>query len=282
MTTTRVSTGFDGTSYSEEMPSAGKTQRSTDFVEEGGVEFRQGPAGFKTTAWSEDMIGDNDLITIGGMEVTGKMARELGLLSRVFDEGLSSGAAARAALQDKQSAHRTPQEKALDALRSIPADTPAGADTTVDTDTTVDAENSAYAETSKGLREAVESGTMSADEAVIYDAMAAEMAMTEIDVLDVAELQRGLHTGEIDQQDVDPDVKQTLERFEQQVTDAARKAVTEEIGQEGFHFIQRAAQSSPEVDSAVRDFAVMRATGRANGLTWSDFLQDVRDHRGYA
>lgn len=282
--TIRASVGFDGSSSSQELPSAGKTQRSTDYVDEGGLQMRHGPAGFSQTAHSADMVGDNDLITVDGMEVTGKMARELGLLGRVFDEKLSYGAAQRAALQEKQAAHQriTPEQRVLNELGAIPRDDSGDAVNAPLEDGRGDQTPATYTETTKGLREAVEGGTMSADEAVVYDTLAAEMAMAEIDAVEAAEMQLRLQTGEIDQSDVDPDTKQTLERFEKQVTDAAQKAVVEEVGHEGFNFIQQAAQSSPEVNHAVRNFAIMRATGRSEGLTWADFLRDAKDYLGHA
>jgi hypothetical protein len=228
-----------------------------------------------TTAYSADMVGDKDLIVVDGMEVTGKMARELGLLGQAFlDDDLSAGATARAALQDKQAAHRTPVQKVVDDMGSINK-------TTSETEEQGDKLPDAYSKTTQGLREAVEGGHMLANEAVVYDTIAAEMAMNGFDPLEVADVTLQLAIGDMDPDTIDAGTKQTLERYEKQVTDAAQKAVCDEVGQDGYGYIKQAMNTSPEVYFAARDFAVRRATGQAAGLTWAHFMEDVREYLGH-
>jgi hypothetical protein len=220
------------------------------------------------------MVGDNDLIAINGMEVTGRMARELGLLGQAFlDDDLSAGATARAALQDKQAAHRTPVQKVVDDIGSIR--------TASETEEQEDKLPDAYSTTTQGLREAVEAGHMSAHEATVYDTLAAEMAMTNINAVEAATLHLDLATGQISEQDVDAQTKQTLDRYEAEVIKASEKAVVNEVGPEGLQFIRETMRSSPDVYLAARNFAVMRATGQSQGLTWSDFVRDVRGYMGH-
>jgi hypothetical protein len=254
MAVTRVTMGSDGSAHEEQMPSGGGgVIRSSDFADTG-VEVRSGPAKFATKAHSPDAVGDDDLIAVNGMEITGKMARELGLLNSVFDAPLSSGEAARANLQDRQRAHG----QALEEARSGDQD-------------------SEQQQAEENLRVAVEDGRMTAEEATVYQTINAEMAMKGIEASEVVEMHDGLMSGEVDLQDVDPETRQTLERYESQVEDAARKAVVQEVGPEGFEFLEQTANTSPEVNEAIRNFAIMRATGKANGLTWGDLLQDVRE-----
>ena len=118
---------------------------------------------------------------------------------------------------------------------------------------------------------------MTAEEATVYQTINAEMAMKGIETSEVVERHDGLMSGEVDLQDMDPETRQTLERYESQVEDAARKAVVQEVGPEGFEFLEQSANNSPEVNEAIRNFAIMRATGKANGLTWGDLLRDVRE-----
>lgn len=249
MTVMRVTGGEDGT-VEQMISTSGGVRRDSDYADTG-VKITSG-FGSKTVH-SADQIGDNDLVVIDGMEITGKMAREMGLLGRVFDEPLSSSALAKGA---------------TDAQQARVADEPTKQETGVPD----------YDDAIARLEAEIDNGTMTLEEAREYDTSLAQIAMSGLSVDAVVDTLDGLASGTVDATEVPGDVKSMIRDVETSVTEAATASVKSEIGGEGFAELQRAAAASPEVNAAIRNYAIMRATGRAEGITWSDFLADVRDH----
>ena len=78
--------------------------------------------------------------------------------------------------------------------------------------------------------------------------------------------------------DLPSDHVQVAQAVETRVTAAATASAKAEIGPDAFAYLQQAAATSPEVNEAIRGFAIRRASGRAEGLTWADLHADVVAH----
>ena len=258
---TRVSTSFDnpeGEGTTQEMPSTKNYRSSADIENTSGVEVRRGMG--KASVADASELQDNDVVTIDGVEVKAGLAREMGLLGEVFkpvrspeelDPNLSSGAAA----QQQQQAQET--------------------ETTTGT-----TGNEAYDTAAEGLNAALEAGTMEFAEAQSYDTVNAQMAMANINVDDAVDTLSELEAGTKSELDIGSENAAMLKDAQTKVTEAATQSAVAELGQESFDMIRQAAAVDGEVNEAVRNYAIMRATGRADGLTWSDFLEDVKAHIG--
>jgi hypothetical protein len=235
--TISVATNADGTeSKTEVKMSAGGVHSSNDYQAEGIKIISEGSS---KVVQSTGDLQDDDIVFVDGMEVQAKMARELGLLARVFpdEEGLSVGNAA-AGRNDTEAAEGNAYQRAVDA------------------------------------------GQMTADEAQVYDTTMAQMELAGMDADTAVAMVDAIEAGGHEALDVDSDKAALLTHAQTQVTEAATQAALGEIGQDGFSYLQRAAEMSPEVNAAIRGYAIQRATGEANGLTWRDLMADVKAHLG--
>jgi hypothetical protein len=252
---TRANATWDGEEpTTHELPTT-KNHSSSDDYQSKGVEVQRGF--FKSTAHSADELNDDDLVKVDGMDIKASMAKELGLMDEVFkpvrspeqlDPGLSAGSAAQQ--------HEQPQQQQ-------------------------ESEGTGYEEydnAAKGLNDAIEAGHMEFEEAQSYDTILAQTAMVGMSVDDAVQTLSDLASGTKSQMEIGSENAAMLKDAETKVTSAATKSAKTELGREGFDVIQRAASVSPEVNAALRSYAIMRATGKADGITWSDFLGDVQAH----
>lgn len=246
--TTRVSIAHGGEMTEQEMPSAGRMVSSNDY-QSAGVKVSRGMGSVNVTDAAD--LSDTDIVQVDGMEITAKMARELGLMGRVFDESLSTGATAAAA-----EAHAA-KAQSPDAAKSATGN--------ADLDGVVD-----------GLNEALEDGSIGLEEAQIYEAAFGEVALSGLSLEHAIETLEGIEDGTVDANAVPADVRANLSAVEGRITDAATKSAKAELGSETFNWLQSAATSNADVSNAIRQFAFERATGQAPGITWADFAEHVR------
>jgi len=232
----------DGEAVTTNQMSAGGLVTSNDYQSEG-VKVSRGMGSVHVTDASQ--LADGDLVTIDGIEVTAKLAKELGIIDQVFapirspaelDKPLSLGAAANAAQQ------------------AAPEVDPVTA----------------------GLDAAVEAGDMTTQEANIHSTAVGELALAGFDVDQGVALIEQVAKGETS--DMTADQQQVATAVEAMVTQAATTAAQAELGQTAFTYLQRTAVSSPDVAEAVRGYAIQRATGRTEGATWSDLYADIVAH----
>jgi hypothetical protein len=206
-----------------------------------GYHVRSGLHGHVTNDLSN--VADTDLINIQGMEVTYKMAKEMGLVGmHKPDEGLTAASAAQ----------RTPEVS------------PTGSQTG----------NIGYDATVDGLAAQVEAGVMKYDEASQYETALGQVALAGLTVTEVTETLDGIADGSIDPAMLPSDQRQVVENLETKVTEASTKSVMSEIGQEGFDRLSQIAAGDAEFSEVLRNYASMRALGKADH-TWSQFLVEA-------
>jgi len=257
MTTTRVVGYGDNAVVKPHVENVGEV-RSSDNYRGPGIDVRDGF--FAKTVTAPDQLSGSELVRIDGVEMTAKMAREYGILdkafqgTKTFDESLSVAAARRGAEQ----AQATAQPKTTE----VDPKTPEGQ----------------YRQATHRLEADIDNGTISVEEAKEYDTNLARVAMQSLSVEHVVETIDGLADGTVNPLEVPGEVRSMIRDVEASVTRAASASAKTEIGIDGFQELAAAAKVSPEVNQAIRDYAVMRASGRADGLTWADLLADVRDH----
>lgn len=254
MTTTRVTFGGDGP-VEQSMPSSKSYASSADYVS-GGVTVRD-TKNTQRDVHSQGDLKDSDVINVQGMSMKVAQAKELGLLNTVFDEGLSIGAAQRAA-QEQAAVDETPEE-------------PTGSDTGhAEFDNVID-----------GLNTSLDDSIMTMEEAQTYETAFGQIAMAGIGIDQAAETMRGLADGSVSEIDVDGDTRAMLANVQSTITEAATQSAMQELGQDGFDFLKQASDTHPGVDRCVRQFAVDRAAGRADGITWTEFAQHIREQLGH-
>lgn len=253
--TTRVETNEAGELVATTIRDAGHVTRSTDYQSDG-VTVQRG-AGQTSVAAAEHIL-DDDLVTVDGVQMSARMAREYGVLDKVFnpsrtpdqlDPGLNAGSATQQAGQTRQDPEDNSTEKTGHE----------GLDTLAD-----------------DLNKAVESGEMEPEEAHGYYNAVGELALAGLNMDQGIELISKIQSGET--ADIPSDHQHVAAAVERGVTEAATRSAQSELGPQAFEFIRTATESSREVADSVRGFAIRRATGRANGLTWADLYADVVDH----
>ena len=148
----RVTLG-GGDATAQSMPSSKSYASSADYVS-GGVTVRD-TKNTQRDVHSQGDLRDTDVINVQGMSMKVAQAKELGLLNTVFDEGLSIGAAQRAAQEHSSAAVETPEE-------------PKGSDTGhAEFDSVID-----------GLNASLDDSIMSMGEAQTYEAAFGQIAMS--------------------------------------------------------------------------------------------------------
>ncbi|WP_171134938.1 hypothetical protein [Ruegeria sp. HKCCD7221] len=207
---------------------------------------------------SQSDLKDSDVINVQGMSMKVAQAKELGLLNAVFDEGLSIGAAQRAAQEHSSVVVETLEE-------------PKGSDTGhAEFDSVID-----------GLNASLDDSIMTMEEAKTYETAFGQIAMSGMSVDEVIETMRGLADGSVSELDVDGDTRAMFANVQSTITEAATQSAMQELGPDGFDFLKQASATNPGVDRVVRQFAVDRAAGRADGITWTEFVQHIREQLGH-
>ncbi|UWR03263.1 hypothetical protein K3740_00685 [Ruegeria conchae] len=255
MTTTRVTFGGDGP-VEQSMPTSKSYASSADYVS-GGVTVRD-TNNMQRDVYSQGDLKDTDVINVQGMSMKVAQAKELGLLNTVFDEGLSIGAAHRAAQEHSSAVDETLEE-------------PKGSDTGhAEFDSVID-----------GLNASLDDSIMTMEEAQTYETAFGQIAMSGMSVDEATETMRGLADGSVSELDVDADTRAMFSNIQSTITEAATQSAVQELGQDGFDFLKQASDTHPGVDRCVRQFAVDRAAGRAEGITWTEFAQHIREQLGH-
>ena len=251
MTATRVTTNAAGETVSEtSLYGTGGVTSSNDY-EASGVTVRSGL--HNRTVSAADQVADSDIVVVDGMEITAKMARELGLMRQVFDEGLSIGAAKRAA----EGHHGYQPEDGPDDIEK----------------TGHEAFDAAVAD----LNDQIEAGGMDYAEASEYHTALGEIALAGLTAEQVTETVAGIQDGTADLTGLDANTRAVVENVERKVTATATASAKAELGQAGFNRLAEIARGNPEVNEAITAYAIMRAQGRAD-VSWGDFLSDAEDH----
>lgn len=206
-----------------------------------GFHVRSGMHGQITSDLSN--VADNDLISIQGMEVTYKMAKEMGLVNpHKPDTGLSVG----------------------NAVPEVSPEVSKGSDTGHD----------GYDATCDLLDAQIESGAMQHAEAGQYATALGQMALAGLTVTEASETIDGIADGSIDPNMLPADQRQVVENLQTTVTEASTKSVINEVGQEGFNRLAQIASGDAEFNDVLRNYASMRALGKAEH-TWSQFLTEA-------
>jgi hypothetical protein len=251
----RVTLG-GGDATVQTMISSKEHASSADYVS-GGVTVRD-TNNMQRDVHSQDDLKDSDVINVQGMSMKVAQAKELGLLNTVFDEGLSIGAAQRAAQEHSSVSEETPEE-------------PKGSDTGHDEfDNVID-----------GLNASLDDSIMTMEEAQTYETAFGQIALSGMSVDEVTETMRGLADGSVSELDVDGSTRAMFANVQSTITEAATQSAMQELGQDGFDFLKQASDTHPGVDRCVRQFAVDRAAGRADGITWTEFAQHIREQLGH-
>lgn len=228
----------------ETLPDAGVVHRSSDY-DSGGVTVREGAAGFNRQVHSVTDLNDNDIVVVDNMEVTAKMARELGLLGQVFDEQLGP----------QSGRVRTEEVKPVVVVKTG---------------------YELYDTTSERLAEQTESGVINTHEAQVYDTAVAELAMTGLGVDTIV----GVSNGDIREGELTTEMQATATRIENNVREASTKAAMSELGKPAFDALSNLAAANPEVGVIVERYAIDRAQGKAAGVTWAALYHSLLEDLG--
>ena len=228
-------------------------QSSTDYEPTSGVTVRGGASGSSRQAHNVSDLNDNDIISIDGMELKVLHARELGLLNRVFDEGLHSGSASQQT--------EAPEAKVEVVQRS-------------------DTGHASYDEAIDALNALIDEGSMTPEEGQVYDTSLAQIAFAGLQVDEFAETISGLSDGSIDEADVPADLRAMAVHVEAEVTQASTKAAINELGKPAFDALTEMAASHAGVAEVIERYAIDRAQGKHNGVSWSDLYADLNEQLG--
>lgn len=214
-----------------------------------GIEVQRGMG--STTVASPDLLQDDYLITIDGVQLSARAAREYGLISTAFNPSKSPdqldpkfgvGAAAQAAEQKQRP---STGHEGYDAIAS-------------------------------DIMDRVEAGDLEGEEAFEYDLSVATVAGADLTITEVVDVIDGINSGALNPLDVDANTRQVAQSVEDRVTQSATKSAIGELGQQGFDRLSQMASASPVVDQAIRQYVSMRALGRSSD-TWADFLEMAED-----
>lgn len=226
-------------------------------IPEQGIQVRSGPAGWTKEVASVSQIDDNDIVTIDGMEVKAGMARQMGLL-----------APAVAATSNDLA-----QQMAAEQQQALQGDTGEDAGEGEDEGDTPDALLDAVV---TGLDAEINAGVMSLEEGQAYEQVVSQLTLDGESVEDLIDVIEGLDDGSINPMDIPAEAQGYIDRATEQVTTAATEAVISELGQEGFDELQTYAERNPHAERLLTEYAIARATGSTDGLTWGDVLEYFR------
>lgn len=219
---------------------------SSDYQEDG-IEVQRGMG--SVTVASQDLLQDNDLITINGVQMPVGTAREMGFVASTTKASETTG--------NPPLMPETPE---------------AAPDNTTGHD--------GYDQIAADLRSRVEAGDLDSEEAFTYDLAVATVANADLTITEIAGIIDGAGSGDVTVADLDANTRQVAEAVEQYVTDAATKSAKAELGQEGFDRLAQYAAMSPTIDQALRQYASMRALGKTSD-SWSDILEMAAEELGH-
>ena len=239
----------DGEMHSESL--AGFNTQSSNNYEDTGVKAKTS-LGFSRTVQNPDQLNDNDLVEVDNMQITAKMAREMGLLGNVFDAELSMSAA-----QEHQTKADQTEEKS-------------------------NTGNEAYDSAIDSLNDHLEDGSMTYEEAAQYEDALGEVALGGISIDHLVETIDGLADGTVAVNAVPADIKHIAEGVESKVTEAATSTAVNELGQDAFDDLSNMASLHPDVNNVIRKYAIDRAQGKHGGVTWAELHQDLREQLNIA
>jgi len=239
---------------SQSLPNAGEVRHSTN-NDADGITVRSGPAGFSRQSHNVSDLNDSDIIAIDGMEITAKVARDLGLLNKVYDEGLNAGSASQRS--------EVPEQR-VDVIKKS------------------DTGHTEYDTAIDSLNEHIDNGSMTPAEGQAYDLGLAEIAMSGLSIESVTETLEGLANGTVAESDVPANVRATVIQVETAVEKAATSAAMAELGKPAFEALSQLASSHAGANQVIRQYAIDRAQGKHDGVTWPELYQDIQEQLGNA
>ena len=239
MTVIRATFGGDGEATTQTMPNTGGVSSSEDY-QPSGVTVHTNGLGLAKTVNSIDELSPGDKVTIDGVQMDIEQAQQLGLLSGLFANTASN-----------VTNELTPEAN------------------TDGTDTEGLTGHAEYDNAVASLNEYLEDGSMTHDEAIEYDSTLAQVAMDGISVDHLVETIDGLQDGSIAELEVPAGVRETARVAEEKVTQASTDSARAELGDEGFANLQRLASVNPQVNYTIRRYAIDRAQGKHDGVTWA-------------
>lgn len=242
MTTSRLTMNSDGSTTTSRSGVA-----SSNDYKPVGIEARNG---FNTRHVADhSQLNDNEIIRVDGMELKVSQARDLGLIGGPVDESLNAGSAAP----------RVPEAQP----EATSAQTTTG--------------HEGYDQSVAELNSKVEAGQISQAEAGEYSTALGQVALAGMTITEVSETLDQIATGEIDPAiDLSKDQRDVVNSVESTVHRAATQSVISEIGQQGFDRLAEIAKGDAEFDGILRQYASMRALGRADH-TWTEFLAEAEE-----
>ena len=208
-----------------------------------GIEARDG---FSTRHVSDpSRISDTDIIKVGDMDVTAAMARDLGIgpFAPNFDSHLGAGDAR----QREPEAQATPEESTG---------------------------HQEYDASVAELNSQVEAGQLGHQEAGEYSTALGQVAIAGLTISEASETIDGLADGTINPMDLDQNTRDIVGNLEATVTNAATVSAKVELGEQGVNRLADIAKGDAEFAGMLRQYASMRALGKA-GHTWPEFLVEA-------
>lgn len=246
---TRVQLGTGGdenTATVTEMPSS-KNYTTSDDIDMGGVTFRNAK-GMVSQTHDVGSLADEDIVEIGGMQVQVGMAKQMGLMGDIE-------AAAKAA-----------------APNAAPQGTPEDATKT---------DNEAYDRVVSALNTAIENGEIEHAEAVTYETAVGSLAMAGLDTQTALQTLDDLNAGKVSESDIPAEKLMAIDNARNEVTQAATKSAIGELGDSGFAELSQLAASNPAVNQIILTYAIDRAQGLNQGVTWAELFAGIKEDLGF-
>lgn len=214
---------------------------TSENYKETGVTARNGMS--TRTVADTTRIDDDEIVQIDGMELKAGMARDLGLLdAHSQNEGLKASDATQGQTREASTASTTGHD--------------------------------AYDQSVSELNMKIEAGQMGPQEAGEYSTALGQVALAGMTVSEISETIDGLADGSINPMELDQNQRDIAANLETTVQTAATKSAMSELGQDGFNRISEIARGDAEFKGVLRQYASMRALGKADH-TWAEFLVDA-------
>jgi len=213
--------------------------------------------GFHTINVSDPAdLQDDDLVRIGGVEMSVRFARNEGVLGDLYH-----GYKSPAELDPGLSAHAT-AKGAQETDAEVKSNTG-----NAEFDTLVDS-----------LNAGVESGALEYFEAQAYETAVGEIALSGLSLDHAMEAFEAVGSGRLNVDDIPEDTRSMLARTEDAVTAAAEKAAISELGDEAFGWLNTHAAYNPQIAAHISRYAADRAMGRHDEVTWAEVYEDIAQH----
>jgi len=207
----------------------------------------------RVEATSPDQLPDDTRVNIGGIEMLAKDARAHGLLEGVFEEAKARDEAKQERTQERVESYQEGEGAFYDA---------------------------ATAEAT--LTQAAEAGEISHGEARVAAHTMASMELLGLDMEGTEQVFDAYVNDPEAFEQFPHDVQETVERQIEQFNGQIAEAVVAELGDDAADTLNEMIAESEDIADAWNSYLFMRATGQANGLTFSDFLNDALDHLGWS